>query len=166
MAVATQNASLVRQKAYNAVYGAGTSTHAISPFHFYAVKAFFLHMAANKGNPDLQFIPYTITQAVVNLGTDLVGAACTLYAWFGVARRTTGTTVSFQALHDAADNSATTTTVWTAKINATGQSFFTFEPNGRAIATGLTISAATAVGGATESTNTDATDGFVIIGAA
>lgn len=166
MALSTQSANLVRQKAYNAVYGTGTgtSTNSVSPYHFYAVKALFLHLATNKGNPDLQFVPYSITQATTNGGTDLIGAACTLYAWFGKAARTSGTTASFQAIHDAADNSATTTTVWTAKINATGQTFFFVEPNGRAIATGLTISAATAVGGATESTDTDSTNGFIIVG--
>lgn len=161
MALSTQNANLVRQKAYNAVYSTGNS-----PFHFYAFKAFFLHMAANKGNPDLEFIPYATGDATANGGTDLVGAACTLWAWYGKAARTTGTTASFQAIHDAADNSATTTTVDTVKINATGQSFFIFHPDGKeALATGCTISAATAVGGATESTATDATNGFVIVGA-
>lgn len=160
MAFTAQSAGLVRQKAYNAVYGTATS-----PFHFYAVKMFFLHMAANKGNPDLQFRAYSTAEAIVNNGTDLIGGACTLYAWYGKAARTTGTTDSFQALHDATTNGATTTTVWTAKINLTGQSFFIAEPNGRAIATGLTISAATAVGGATESAAADATTGFVIVGA-
>lgn len=165
MALTTQNANLVRQKAYNAVYSPlGSSTSSSSPFHFYAIKALFLHLACNKNNPDLQFVPYNYTQATTNGGTSLVGGACTLYAWYGKAQRSTGTTASFQALHDAADNSASTTTVWTAKINATGQSFLFVEPNGRAIATDVVISAATAVGGATESTNTDATNGFVIVG--
>lgn len=167
MALTTQNANLVRQKAYNAVYGSGTgtATNTVSPYHFYAIKALFLHMAANKGNPDLQFVPYSAEQAVTNLGTSLVGGACTLYAWFGKARRTSGTTASFQAIHDAADNSATTTTVDTALIKLTGNQFLFVHPNGVAIATDVVISAATAVGGATESSAADATDGFVIVGA-
>jgi hypothetical protein len=166
MALVTQSAGLVRQKAYNAVYGAGTGTvtNSVSPYHFYAIKALFLFLAANKGNPDLQFIPYSTAQATVNLGTDLVGAACTLYAWFGKGARTSGTTASFQALHDAASNAATTTTVDTVLVDAVGAQFLIVHPNGKAITTGLTISAATAVGGATESTATDATTGFVIVG--
>jgi hypothetical protein len=167
MALVTANANIARQKAYNAVYGTGTGTTAdsVSPFHFYAVKAFFLHMAINKGNPDLQFLPYTAEQAIANGGTDLVGAGCTLYAWYGKARRTSATTVAFQAIHDAADNSATTTTVDTVLINLTGQQFFIVHPNGKILATGLTISSADAVGGATETTALLATDGFIIVGA-
>jgi hypothetical protein len=166
MAVSVQNANLVRQKAYNAVYSPlGSSTSAVSPYHFYAIKAFFLHWAANKGNLDLQFIPYSAEQAVTNPGVDLTTGAGTLYVWYAKARRTTGTTASFQALHDAADNALTTTTVATQKINAVGQQFILVHPNGVAFATSLTISAATAVGGATESSAADATDGFVIVGA-
>lgn len=166
MALTTQNANLVRQKAYNAVYSplGSATTIGSSPFHFYAIKQFFLHLAINKGNPDLMFNAYSTASATTNGGTDLVGAASTLYLWYGKAARTSGTTASFQAIHDASDNSATTTTVWTALINATGQSFLFCDPNGRALATGCTISAATAVGGATESSATDATNGFIIVG--
>jgi hypothetical protein len=167
MALALVNANLVRQKAYNAVYGTGTgtTTNTVSPYHFYAIKSFFLFLAANKNNPDLQFLPYTAEQAVTNLGTSLVGGACTLYLWYGKARRTSGTTASFQAIHDAADNSATTTTVDTALVKLTGNQFIFVHPNGVAIATDVVISAATAVGGATESSAADATDGFIIVGA-
>ncbi len=166
MAVSTQSAGLVRQKAYNAVYGGGTSTVKISPYFFYAVKSFFLHMSMNKGNPDLQFLPYGTADSTTNGGTDLTGAAATLYAWFGSGQRTTGTTAAFEAIHDASSNGATTTTVWTAKLNAAGQAFWVCEPNGRALATGCTISSATAVGGSTESTATDSSNGFIVIGAA
>ncbi len=159
MALTTQSANLVRQKAYNAVYGTP-----VSPFHFYAIKALFLHLAANKGNPDLQFKAYAAEDATTTNGTSLIGGPCTLYAWFGKARRTSGSTASFQALHDAANNSSTTTTVWTAKIDGTGQSFLFVEPKGRPISTDVVISAATAVGGATMSAVADATDGFVIVG--
>lgn len=166
MALTTQNANLVRQKAYNAVYATGTSTVKVSPEHYYMLKALFLHLAANKGNPDLQFVPFNTTQITTNLGyTPGIGGACTLYAFYGRAKRTSGTTASFIAVHDAADNSATTTTVLTAKINAAGQQFFIVSPDGHPIATDLTISAATAVGGAVESSAGDAVDGFVIIGA-
>src|SRR5438874_2001754 len=121
-ALATQNANLVRQKAYNAVYGTGKTTSLISPYHFYAVKSFFLHMAANKGNPDLQFVPYSAEDITTDTGTNPMTGVGTLYMWFMRARRTTGTTASFQAIHDATTNGATTTTVATNKINPTGQS--------------------------------------------
>src|ERR1035437_3294307 len=167
MALTTQSAGLVRQKAYNAVYGSGTGTavNSVSPYHFYAIKQLFLHLAMNKGNPDLQFLPYTAEQAIANGGTDLVGAACTLYAWFAKARRSSATTVAFQSINDAADNSATTTTVDSALVDITGAQFLIVHPNGKALTTGLTISSESAVGGATETTAALATDGFIIVGA-
>jgi hypothetical protein len=165
MALVTQSAGLVRQKAYNAVYGGGKTASKISPFHFYAIKAFFIHMAMNKQNPDLQFLPFTSEQAVTNLGVDLVGAASTLYYIFAVGRRTSGTTAAFLSLNDAADNSATTATVFTSRFNASGQSVQVCYPDGLALATGAAISAATTVGGPTESSAADGADGFVIVGA-
>lgn len=170
MALATQNANLVRQKAYNAVYGTGTgtSTDSVSPYHFYAVKAFFLHMAINKGNPDLQFIPYTAEQATTNGGYSPDIDAANVYAWFGKARRTSGTTAAFETLLDgttSGDSDAVTTQITVQRIRLTGQQFFFVWPNGFAIATDLTIASTTTLGGATESTAANSTDGFVIVGA-
>lgn len=165
MAIATANANLARQKAYNAVYGQGTTTLPVSPFHFYALKALFLHLAANKGNPDLQFIPYSAAQITTNGGYSPDIDAALIYAWYVKGVRTSGTTAAFVALHDATDNSATTTTVLTTKLNATGQSALSVYPDGFRLATELTISSATAVGGATESSAADAAVGFVIVAA-
>ena len=75
-------------------------------------------MTTQGGNPQLQFVAYTAAQAIVNLGTDLIGGASTLYGWYAKANRTTGTTASFQAIHDATDNSATTTTTVTRTIQS------------------------------------------------
>lgn len=166
MAIALVNANLVRQKAYNAVYGAGTAARPVSPYHFYAVKALFLHLACNKNNPDLQFIPYTAAQIVTDGGYSPDVDACRVYAFYGRGQRTTGTTASFVSIHDATDNTATTTTIATTRLNLTGQSFFFVYPDGFPIATELTLSAATTVGGPTESAAADAAAGFVIIGAA
>lgn len=164
MALATQNANLVRQKAYNAVYGYSTSsTRKVSPGHFYAFKALFLHLASNKGNPDLQFVPFSASQITTNAGYSPDVDACTLYAFYGLARRTSGTTASFIALHDATDNTSAAEIV--NHINAAGQSFMNLYPDGKPFATEVTVSAATTIGGATESSATDAVDGFLIIGA-
>jgi hypothetical protein len=71
--------------------------------------------------------------------------------------RTSGTTAAFsENLHDAADNSATTTTMVTQRTRLTGQSFAIVHPTGQAFATDLVISSTTAVGGATESAAGDA----------
>ena len=158
MAFTGQDGVLVWQKVAKALAGA-------NPANAAAFRDLKNYMTTQGQNPQLQFVPYTATQATTNLGTSLVGGACTLYGWYMKARRTSGTTASFQALHDATDNSATTTTVDTAKINLTGQSGSVIHPTGFIAATDLVISAATAVGGATESAAADATDGFIIVGA-
>lgn len=170
MALATQNANLVRQKAYNAVYGTGTgtTTNSVSPYHFYAIKALFLHLAMNKGNPDLQFIPYTAEQATTNAGYSPDIDAFTLYAWFGKARRTSGTTAAFEAILDGSagsDSDAVTTHISIHRIRATGQSFLEVWPNGYAFATDLVITSNTLVAGVVESSAANSTDGFLIVGA-
>lgn len=158
MALATENANLVWQKAKMALMDA-------SP----AIQQTFLdlkmYLATQGRNPDLQFIPFSEAQAIANNGTDLVGAACTLYGVYFKAKRTTGTTAAFFAIHAAADNTATTTTITTNRVKVTGQKGAEIFPTGIAVETGLTVSCATAVGGATESTTPDGVDGFVIVGA-
>lgn len=124
-----------------------------------------VYLSTQKGNPALQYASFTAEQAVTNLGTDLIGGACTLYGMYAKGRRTTGTTASFVAIHAAADNSATTTTLVTRRFKLLGQEFGYADPFGLACETGCTISAATAVGGATESSAADAADGFIIVGA-
>jgi len=159
MAVVLQASNLVWEKVKQATSNANPEVKA-------TFKALRDWLVTQKGNPDLQFITYSAEQAATDHGVDLVGAACTLYGWYAKARRTTATTVAFQALHSAATNDATTTTVVTSRINLTGQQFSWVTGRGVAIATGLTIASADAVGGSTETTAALATDGFVIIGAA
>lgn len=158
MAFSGSDGVLVWQKVSKALLGANPQAQA-------AFRDLKNYMVTQGGNPQLQFATYTTTQATTNNGTDLIGGACTLYGWYGKAARSSGTTASFMALHDAADNSATTTTVVTRKINLTGQQFAYTDAFGHACATGLTVSAATAVGGSTESSAADACNGFVIVGA-
>ncbi len=158
MAFTGQDGVLVWQKVAKALAGA-------NPAHAAAFRELKTYITTQGGNPQLQFVPYTAAQAVTNLGTSLVGGAATLYGWYGKGARTTGTTAAFEALHDAADNSATTTTVDTVKLNAAGQSFAVIHPTGFAFATDVVISSATAVGGSTESSAANADNGFVIVGA-
>jgi hypothetical protein len=169
MALTTQNANFVRQKAYNAVYGTGTgtSTNSVSPYHFYAVKALFIHLAMNKGNIDLGIAAYAAEDETTNGGyaPTNAAAACTLYAWFSKARRTSGTTAAFEQIFDSTDNNTSTATIATALINKTGQQFFFVWPNGMPIATGIVIANDTTATGATESTAANAADGFVIFSA-
>lgn len=158
MALVTENANLVWQKVKIALMNAEPAIQNT----FLDLK---MYLATQKKNIDLQFIPYTAEQATTDGGADLVGAASTLYGWYANGRRITGTTSSFLAIHAAATNGATTTTLVTARFKAISQKLAAIFPFGLACETGLTISAATAVGGATESTLADGADGFVIVGA-
>lgn len=159
MAVALENSQLVWQKVKNALANA-------NPTDREAFRALRAYLSTQGRNPDLQFIAYSEADSLVAAGTDMVGAACTLYGWYGKAKRTTGTTSAFIALHAAATANASTTTLDTVRIKATGQTFSVLHSKGQAVETGLTINAATAVGGQTESTTPDGADGFVVIGAA
>ena len=159
MAVVLESSQLVWQKVKNALANAGPASQE-------AFRGLKQYLATQGGNPDLQFISYSEAQAIVDHGTDLVGAACKLYGFYGKASRTSGTNVAFVAIHAAADNSATTTTLDTVRIKAAGQTFSIIHPRGHASETGLTIASATTVGGPTESTTPDGADGFVVIGAA
>ncbi len=158
MALTVQDGVQVWQKVKQALAGANPANQA-------AFRVLREYLATQGGNPQLQFIPYTAAQAVTDTGTSLVGGACTLYGWYGHGARTTGTTASFQAIHDASTNGATTTTVDTVRLGIVGESFSVVHPTGRILATDAVISAATAVGGATESAAADASNGFIIVGA-
>lgn len=160
MALTTESGNKVWQKVKNHLSAVNANPEAQNVF--LGVKAY---LAQQKRNPDLQFIPFTAEQAVTNNGTSLVGGACTLYGIYAKGRRTTGTTSSFLAIHDAADNNASTTTIVTSRFKAISQEFQWVSGVGLALATDAVISAATAVGGATESSTADAADGFIIVGA-
>ena len=173
MALSLESAGRVRQKAYNAVYasGTGTSSNSVSPYHYYGIKALFLHIAANKGNIDLQFVPFTAEQTVANasLGFAPDLDAFALYCLFGKARRTSGTTASHISLYNAtvgADTDADTGALTIEVVNATGQQFLFVWPNGKNFSTDITIQAATAAQGGTESSAADSIDGFLIVGTA
>ncbi len=158
MAVSLQDGILVWQKVAKALAGA-------SPANAATFRELKNYLTTQGGNPQLQFIPYTAEQSIAAGGTDLVGGASTIYGFYAKGRRTSATTAAYLAIHAAATNGATTTTVVTERFNLTGQSYSTVMPTGIAVETGLTISAADAVGGATESTAALSADGFVIVGA-
>lgn len=158
MAQALQDGVLVWQKVKNALVAANPATQN-------AFRDLRQYLATQGGNPQLQFIAFSAEGIVTNTGFQAMDVASTLFAVYANGRRTTGTTSSFFAVHAAADNAATTTTILTERFKAVGQSFGAVFPTGMAVETAVTLSAATAVGGATESSAADACDGFIIIGA-
>lgn len=169
-ALATQSAGKVRQKARASIH---------NPCVFYALKAFFLHMAANKGNPDLQIVTFSGTDLESACGkTLLVGEACTLYVAWG--KKTNTATDSYLSVIDdtvddtgfAADTRAVlafplagvATVGGTTPGDNAGEAIQIF-PDGIPMATGIVVAAYTAANGGTQSSAGDAPNGFLIIGA-
>lgn len=170
MALATESAGKVRERVRKAISNStGTTTASVNPYHFFALKAFFLHWAANKGNADLQYVPYSAEDAIVNTGFVIMDAACSLYVWFAKARRTSGTTASWEEIYDAAalggDSDIIGDEISIHQIRATGQQFLEVWPAGYSAAAGVVLKSVTALEGATESTAANSTDGFFIVGA-
>lgn len=163
MATTLESANRVWQKAnqsLNALDASPAARNALAEF-----KKWLGTQKAGAVTAGLQFIPFSAAQTVVNNGyTPGIGGVHTVYFVYVKGARTSGTTAAFFAVHDAADNTATTTTVVTGKFKVTGEEYVFGSQAGMAMATDLTLSCATAVGGATESAAADAGNGFVIIG--
>lgn len=157
MAITLQDGNLVWQKVRQATVNA-------KPDIQEAFRVLKVYIATQKLNPQLTFLPFSAEQSVVDGGTDLAGQAVTVYGWYAKGRRTTGTTSAFLAIHAAATNGATTTTLITNRFKAVGQEFAYTQSFGLACETGCTIACATAVGGAIESAAADSADGFIIVG--
>lgn len=158
MALSLQDGILVWQKVSKALANA-------NPAHAAAFRELRVYLMTQGQAPQLQFIPFTAEQIVTDTGFQAADVAGTFYGAYAKGRRTTGTTSSFLALHAAATNGATTTTIFTERFKAVGQAFAFVSAPGIAVETAFTLSAATAVGGATESSAADAADGFIIVGA-
>lgn len=162
----TESAGRVRQKAYYAVYGNGTSTVPNSPFNFYALKAFFLHLAANKGNPDLRYVNIDGLVGTSDGGNTasqaLVDGPCTLYAVF---MKKTGATETILKATNHASTATTDGTQDLAFALTVAGTEFVFYPDGRAYATGFTITTNTTRTGSTLALKANRIDGFIIVSA-
>lgn len=164
MALTVSSANLARQKVYLTI-GNGTSTLPNSPFNFYALKALFLHLAANKGNPDLFYknIDGAVhsSDGTATVSQVLVDAACTLYAVFLRKRGSTETVLK------ASNNATTAATDGTQDLafalTAAGTELIVY-PDGRAFSTGLTVTEDTTRTGSTLTLAANRIDGFVIVG--
>lgn len=158
MAIAVEDSNLVWQKVKNALESLGASEMAKDVF-----KRLKLDLATVKGNPKLQFVFVSAADMVTNGGYCPDVDSCRIYGAYFKGARTSGTTAAFLSINDAADNSATTGTVLTAKFKEAGEEFVAASKFGWGCATDVTVACATTVGGATESNAADAANGFVII---
>lgn len=158
MALTTQAANLVRQKTYMINRNAGV---------FYALKALFLHLAANKGNPDL-FLKnidgtYSSSDGGNNASQVLVDAACTLYAIY--LKKSGTVAVSFKASNHASTAATDGTQALGYIITSSAEENLFLFPSGHALSTGLTVTENTTATGSTLTLAANRLDGFVIVGA-
>lgn len=166
MALVTQSAVLVRQKAFHNISGARTAAPN-SQALFWALKALFLHLAANKLNPDLflKNIDGAVNASDGGNSNDqvLVDAACTLYAVY--LKKTGSTAAFFKATNHATTAGTNGTQDLGYKLTDAGEDNLFLFPNGHALSAGLTVSANTTATGSTATLLANRVDGFVIVGA-
>lgn len=162
MAITLESAGRVRQK----VNAEGRAPNAgPSPGVFYALKALFLHLAANKGNPDLAWLPILGTTADDASGQILADAACTLYAVWG-KKPATATDAYLVIFDDAADDTgAGTDGRVVIPFLVSNEEGFYMNPDGLTMAAGVVAKSYTDFDGVTDTAAGDAPNGFVIIGA-
>ena len=150
-------AQLVRQQTYASNRLPGV---------FYGLKALFLSLAANQGNPNL-FLwnidgTYSSSDGGNNASQVVSSVACHLYAIYLYKN---GTTVTW---FKATDNATTATTnggqnIQQAMTTAKDQYLFTY-PTGFALANGLTITENTTATGSTLTVKANNITGFIILG--
>jgi hypothetical protein len=161
MAVSLQSGNLVWQKVNQALANANPSIQQ-------AFKALKTYLATQKGNPDLQFLPFSDADIVTATGYTPVAAACTVYGVYFIKNGTgTGTgTDSWLTLANGASNETDAEKFMALMTSIADQEVYAVHPQGLAFGTDLTISGETSAQDGTESTSGDAGSGFVIIGAA
>lgn len=136
-----------------------------TPGVFYALKALFLHLAANKNNPDLFFdvLPGSSNEGLVN-GT------CTLYALYlkhgNGATPGTGVAAYYKLSDHATVVQADSDII--VESDTVNEEFLLLYPQGHAFTTGIAAGSYTAYNGGnttTASTAGDQLSGFAIVGA-
>lgn len=157
MALAVENANLVRQKVKIALMNANPVTQG-------AFKELLAYLATQKRNPDLQFIPFTEAEADAAGGTAKMDAACKLYGIY-VKKENSATDNFFWAYDDAAnDGTAADARVSLALLVANDESLY-INPAGLDMAAGVVVTQyVTDALGASDGSNGG--DGFLIVGAA
>lgn len=158
-AVTTQAANLVRQKTYMINDNPGV---------FYALKALFLHLATNKGNPDLQIVnvdgTFVSSDGGANANEVVVSSAGNLFALYLKQRG-----LAAETWFKWTDNATTCTTNGGADFtygfnNAVVKEEVLFlHPVGRTFANGVTMTENTTATGSTLTLKANRLDGYFII---
>lgn len=160
MALALESGNLAWQKVNKYLANASPVTQAA----FAGLKRY---LAQQKGNPDLQVVPYLNTSVDDAGGHDLgIDAACRVYAFWG-KKAATATDVYLYVFDDATNDAGAGTDgrMNLVFLEASAEAFALY-PTGIPIVDGVVIKAYTDFDGTTDSTDTDCPSGFVILGAA
>lgn len=158
MALTLQSANLVRQKTFMINRNAGV---------FYALKALFLHLAANKGNPDLKIVNVdggaTASDGGNTASQVVSDSACTVYAIY--LKKTGATATWFKVTNHASTATTDGTEDFSYKLTTASEEDLFLFPSGRALSTGLTYTEDTTATGSTLNLLANRIDGFIIVGA-
>ncbi len=117
-----------------------------------------------RGIENLQFMPFSAADIVTNLGYSPLDVPAKVYGFYVKNPGTSTGTDSYITLHNAANNASVP--FITGLIQLVDDEFSYINSRGIDFTTDVTVSGATASGGATESAAVDAGDGFLIVGAA
>ena len=155
----TQSAQLVRQKTYMINRNPGV---------FYALKALFLHLAANRGNPDLRLVNIDGLATASDGGNAdqvIADGPCTIYAVYAKLASTATAATTFLKASDSATTASPTAPEFEQEFNVASQEFLFLYPNGWPMTAGFTIEEDTTSDGSVRNLTVDRVDGFVIFGA-
>lgn len=164
MSLTLQSAQLVRQKTYMFERDPGV---------FYLLKALFLHLAANRGNPQLQLVnvdgTFLASDGGANANQVVANVACTLYA---IYLKKFGATQTWFKLNDSATVTVGNgTDTMTIALNTTDQQGDTSKfqylwtyPMGYSMANGIAIAENTTATATTQTLKANRADGFIILG--
>lgn len=161
MALSTEAGNLVWQKVAKALINQ-------SPAIQGQFKALREYLVSQKGNPNLQFVPFNDAQLTTATGYSPIGAACTLYGVFFGKTGTSGTgtaTDSWLTIANDASNVTDATKFVALMTSVAAQQVSAVYPNGLIFGTDFTLSGETSAQDGTESTAGDSGNGFAIVGA-
>lgn len=140
-----------------------TSSKGATPVAQGAFRALKDYIVGAKGNPNLQFVPFSESQADDADGTGLLDAASTVYGFY-VKKLGSGTDNTVKAFESATVDTTATEQSLSIPLDVADQEAFLIYPNGWAQATGLTVTQHTTIEGSTD--GSDGGDGFFLVGAA
>lgn len=162
MALSLEDGNLVWQKVRKALANANPAIQG----QFKALKEY---LAQQKGNPNLQFIPFNEAVLVQATGySPIGGVTSTVYGVYFIKNGTSGAgtgTDSWLTLANDTSNVTDATKFVALMTSVANQQVSAIYPNGLVFGTDLTISGETSAQDGTESTANDSGNGFVIVGA-